>query len=163
MTNKIYRAVETSLLFQDSGGDIVISLNNLSTGAGRISGRKDRGVGSIPIRYRWRAVFQTKTGTNPTLGTSIELYLAESDGTLMDGTLGTADAALTTDKRKNLMLIDSVIVDVATPDTNFIGSGIVEIYDRYFSIGVWNATNVNLKDTANISNITLTPMPDELQ
>ena len=162
MPNKIYRAVETSITFQDSGGDAVITLQGLGYGAGRISAQYDRGAGSKPARYNWKAVFQYASA--PQVGETIELYIAESDGTYVDGNVGTADAALTSDKRKNLTLIGLVIVDTTAADTNIIASGICHIWQRYFSLGVWNASSGdNLKNTANASKVIFTPMPDEVQ
>lgn len=162
MANKIYRASETAITFKDSGGDAVITLQNLAFGAGRISAQYDRGTGSKPARYKWKAVFQFATA--PELGEVVELYLAESDGTYVDGTVGTADAALTTDKRRNLRPIGAVIADTTSTATNVIGSGIVEIWERYFSVGVWNAADAeNLQNTANVNLIIFTPMPDEIQ
>lgn len=162
MANKIYRAVESSITFQDSGGDVVITLANLGYGAGRISDRYDRGAGSKPMRYKWKAVIQFES--NPAVGQTVELYIAESDGTYVDGNVGTSDGQLTSDKRRNLTLIGLVVVDVGTAGTNIIASGVCHIWERYFSLGVWNATaNANLKNTANASRVIFTPMPDEVQ
>lgn len=162
MANKVYRAAETSLTFKDSGGSAVITLQNLAYGAGRISARYDRGAGSLAAKYQWRGVFQFETA--PVVGELIEIYIAESNGTDVDGNIGTADAALTSDKKRNLTLVGCVQVDTTATATNIVGSGICWIYDRYFSVGVWNGSaGDNLKNTANTSVITLTPYPDEIQ
>ena len=163
MPNKVYRAVETAITFRDSGGDVVITLQNLAFGAGRVSARYDRGAGSLAQLHEVRAVVQFETA--PALGESVEIYLFQSDGTYMDGTLGTSDAALTTDKRKNGQFIGSVIVDTTSVATDIIASfQNVPISARYYSIGVWNASaGDNLENTANASRIIVTPMPPELQ
>ena len=162
MPNKIYRAIETTLSFRDSGGDAVLSLINLGFGAGRVSARYDRGVGSLSRLYYWRAVMQFETA--PVLAEMVEIYLFESDGTYMDGTLGTADAALTSDKRKNGKLIGVVVVDTISVTTDIVASGLCLINERYFSVGVWNGSAAdNLENTANASRINLTPVPDEIQ
>lgn len=160
-TNKIYRTAESAITFKDSGGSAVITLQNLAAGAGRVSARYDRGSGSKPVRYRWRAVIQFDSA--PAVGEQIEIYLFESDGTYVDGTIGTSDAALTTDKRKNGHLIGCVIVDTTSHSTNIVASGIVEIYDQYFSVGVWNGSAADaLKNTANTSSVELQAMPDDI-
>jgi len=162
MPNKIYRAVETATTFRDSGGDVVFTLQNLATGAGRVSARYDRGAGSLARSHEVTAVIQMETAG--VVGQAVELYLLQSDGTYMDGTLGTSDAAMTTDKRRNGMLIGSVIVDTTSTATDIIARfQDVPISSRYYSIGVWNATADNLEDTANASRIIVTPMPDEIQ
>ena len=61
MANKIYRAVETPLVFRDSGGDVVLTLQNLAAGAGRVSAQYDRGDGSKPQYHEVTAVFQMET------------------------------------------------------------------------------------------------------
>jgi len=162
MTQKIYRAIETAITFKDSGGDAAITLQNLGFGAGRISARYDRGAGSKPMRYKWKAVVQFETA--PAVGETVDLYKAESDGTYADGNVGSSDAALTSGQKKNLTLIGQVVAQTADAATNFIASGICMIWERYFSLGVWNASaGDNLKNTANVSVVTFTPMPDELQ
>lgn len=162
-TSKIYRAVETALTFKDSGGSAVITLQNLGFGAGRVSARYDRGAGSLAKLFKVRAIVQFETA--PIVGEAVEIYLFENDGTYGDGTLGTADAALTSDKRKNGMLIGAVIVDTTSTGVDIVGSfSDVPICDRYFSVGVWNASaGDNLKNTANVNLVIVTPMPDESQ
>ncbi len=162
MTNKIYTASETAITFKESGGDAVITLINMGYGVGRISAQYDRGVGSKPMRYSWKGVFQFETA--PVVGELVELYLAQSDGTKVDGTVGTSDAALTGDKRRNLDLIGVVVVDTTSTATDIVASGICYIWQRYFSVGVWNGSaGDNLENTANANYITFTPIPDEVQ
>ena len=162
MANKIYRALETAITFRDSAGDVVLTLQNLAASAGRISARYDQGAGSKSRIWQWRAVIQFETAA--AIGETVEIYLAESDGTYQDGVLGTSDAALTSDKRRNLKLLGVLTADTTATATDIIASGLCVITDRYFSIGVWNASAAdNLENTANASRIILTPMPDELQ
>ncbi len=162
MPNKIYVAEETPITFQDSGGTVVITLQNLAFGVGRISARRDRGTGSKAGRHKWKAKIQFETA--PIIGEVVEIYLSESDGTYADGTPGTADAALASDKRRNLKLIGRVIVDTISVTTDIVASGVFMLYERYYSIGIWNASaGDNLENTANASIITITPYPDEIQ
>lgn len=162
MPNEILRVLGTTLSFRDSGGDATLTLQNLAFGAGRVSARYDRGAGDKPRIYHWRAVVQFETA--PIVGELVEIYLFESDGTYMDGTLGTSDAALGTDKRKNGKLIGVVVVDTTSTGTDIVASGMCLINERYFSIGVWNGSaGDNLKNTANTSRVNLTPVHDEIQ
>ena len=163
MANKVYRAIETPVVFRDSSGDVVISLLYLDIGTGRVSAQKDRGAGSIAQLHEVIGVFQFETA--PALGEAIEIYLFQSDGTYVDGTLGTADAVLTSDKRRNGMLIGSVIADTTATATDIVGRfQNVPISSRYYSIGVWNASAADrLKNTANACRVIVTPMPDEIQ
>ena len=162
MPNKVYRAVEAAITFRDSTGDVVITLNNLATVAGRVSARYDRGAGSLAQLHEITGVFQMET--DGVVGQAIEIYLFESDGTYMDGTLGTADAAMAADKRRNGMLVGAVIVDTTSAATNIIARfKDVPITSRYYSVGVYNATEDSLKATANTSRVIVTPMPPELQ
>ena len=166
MPNKVYRAVETAITFRDSTGDRVLTLNNLDavggTNPGRISAQYDRGAGSLAQLHEITGVFQMETAG--VIGEAIEVYIFESDGTYMDGTLGTSDAALTADKRRNGMLIGAVIVDTTETATDIVARfKDVPITSRYYSIGVYNATADNLKATANASRVIVTPMPPELQ
>ena len=162
MANAIYRAYGTTLSFRDSGGSAVLTLQNLAFGAGRVSARYDRGAGSLPRLYHWRAVVQFETA--PIVGELVEVYLYESDGTYADGTIGTADGALATDKRKNGKLIGVVVVDTTSTGTDIVASGMCVINERYVSVGVWNGSaGDNLKNTANASRVNLTPVNDELQ
>jgi len=162
MANLVYRAIETPIVFRDSGGDVVITLQNLGFGVGRVSARYDRGAGSKARWYEWRAVVQFESAA--ALGEVVELYLFPSDGTYMDGVLGTADAALGTDKRRDGQWIGNVVADTVSTATDIIASGQCYINSRYVSVGVWNASaGDNLENTANASRIILTPVPDELQ
>lgn len=162
MANKVYVAPETALTFCDSGGDVVMTLQNLAAGAGRLSARYDRGAGSKPGRYHVRGVFQFETAA--VVGEVVEVVIAESDGTYADGGVGTADAALTAGQKLNLNFACAVKAQTTDTATNFIGSGIVMICSRYISVGVWNYSAAdNLENTANASRVILTPIPDEIQ
>lgn len=162
MTQKIYHIPESPITFKDSGGDVVLTLQNLGFGAGRISARYDRGAGAQPALYRWRAVIQWEN--NPAASDYAEIVLSTSNGTLADGNVGTTDAALTAAQKSNCEVIGVVKAEAAAGSTNRISSGTFELYDRYFSIGVWNGSaTMNLKNAANVSYIEVTPIPPQIQ
>lgn len=163
MANKVYRATETPVVFRDSGGDVTMTLQNLGFGAGRVSAQKDRGAGSLAMLHEIIAVVQFETA--PIVGETVDIYIFQSDGTYVDGTVGTSDAALTSDKRRNGMFVGSVVVDTTSTATDIVARFVdVPITSRYYSMGVWNASaGDNLENTANASRIIVTPMPPEIQ
>jgi hypothetical protein len=162
MPTKIYVAPETPVTFKASGGTVVFTPQNVASAAGRISTQWDRGTGSKPGWYEWRA--KTKAGSALTVGTQLEIYLATSDGTIVDGNLGTSDAALAAgDKRRNLQPVGSIVSDSTSSGEVQHGSGQVFIVARYVSVVWWNATGVTLTNTAGDHEFILTPIPDELQ
>ena len=162
MVSKIYRAIETAIRFKDTDATYTLTLNNLaaSTG-GRISDRVDRGAGSLPREYRWKAVMQFETA--PVVGEYVEIVLSQSDGTNEDGNVGTTDAALTAAVAANLDTIGIVKVQTVDADVDNIASGSFVIEERYFSIGVLNKAVDNLKATNDLSWVEVTPMPSESQ
>lgn len=160
MANLIYRAQETAIQFSDTDGDYVITLANLATATGRVSARVDRGVGSKPARYKWRASFQFQAGL--AVNQSVDIVLGESDGTYADGVVGTGDAALTEYQAANMQTIGKVYVQSATANTSFVASGTCWIMERYFCVGAFNYGAV-LRNLSNINRIIVIPMPDEVQ
>lgn len=161
MANLVYVARGTPIVFQESSGDVVITLLNMLTTVARVSARYDQGAGSTSEWWEWRATFQLDT--DPNLGESIDLYLAFSDGTLEDGDVGTADAAVLAPVLRNLTYIGSVIIQIGTATVDQRASGICRIPTRYFSVVVHNNTVDSLENTANVNTITMTPIPPEIQ
>ena len=163
MANKVYLALETPILFADSAQveDATMQLSALATNTGRLSARYDRGAGSGARLYEWRFRCQL-TGTN-IIGAAIELYAFTSDGTAADGGLGTADAALATDKRANGKPLGILVVDQTTTNTTMVASGVVLLVQRYVSIGLWNATTLPLRTDTSVHGVTLTPFSWEVQ
>jgi hypothetical protein len=162
LANNIYFVKGTPITFKDSGGTAVITLSNLGFGAGRVSAQYDKGADPLPAYYLWQGIFQYATA--PQVAEVVEVYAFPSDGTFVDGTVGTADAALTTEKRRNGLWIGNVVVDMTSTNTDTVKSNKIELPWRYFSIGVWNASSAdNLRNSANTSQIILTPYYAQLQ
>jgi len=162
VANKVYRAIETAVRFKDTDATYTLTLNNLaaSTG-GRISDRVDRGAGSLPRLYRWKAVMQFETA--PVVGEYVEILISQSDGTNEDGNVGTTDGALTEAVAANLDTIGIVRVQTTDVDVDNIASGTCLIEERYYSVGVLNRAVDNLAAHNDVSWVELTPMPDEIQ
>jgi hypothetical protein len=167
MANKVYRALETAIIWKTSAGTAVLTMTSLANNAGRIGAQVDRGAGSSAARYLWR--LRTKLGATTTsvvLGNTLSVYLATSDdGTVIDGAQSTADAALSSlEKRRNLQFLGVVEVDkTAAAGDQYIGSGICEIANRYISPVIINEVGNTLSATATDHEFDLIPIPDEVQ
>jgi hypothetical protein len=161
MPNQVYYAPGTPVTFKASGGTVTFTPQNMSHTAGRISAQWDRGAGSLPALFEWRA--KTKVSSAAAIGTRLEIYLVTSDGTIIDGNLGTSDAAFADgNKRANLRTLGSIPCD-STTDTVQMSSGIVEIRSRYISVVWWNQFGQVLTNVAGDHEFILTPVPDEIQ
>lgn len=170
--NKQYLLPDTTnaKTFADSaqsptGGTFTLSA--LASGAGRISARydkdaiKDSTSGAMPYLFELRCHVQL-TGTN-IVGAQVEFYIAESDGSNPDGEIGTSDAALTTDKRRNLKLAGILNVDQTTTNTTMSAAWKIEIRQRYYSVGIWNATTLPLRTDTSVHGCKVTPMTPQMQ
>ena len=160
--SKQFVAPVTAISFQDSGGTVVLAWNGVAAGAGSSSARYDKGAGSQPAQYWWSCSVSL-TGTNVP-GAMVEIYVSLSDGVHADGALGTTAAALASaDKRRDLKLVGTVIVDQAASNVTMTASGMAWIPTRYFSVAFWNATTLPLQAVANTSSCTFVPSPFEMQ
>lgn len=162
MASKVYNAPETAITFKASGGTVVFTNTSVANAAGRISAQWDRGAGSQPGLYKWRAT--TKAGAALVVGNVLEIYFATSDGTIEDGNQSTSDAAFSaTDKRRNLQPVGTIVADSTSNGEVQNGSGVVEILDRYVSVVWWNALGQTLSGSAGDHIFTLTAEPPENQ
>jgi hypothetical protein len=162
MANKVYVARETAIVWSDTAGDLVMTLNNLAAGAGRVGAQKDWGAGSTSEWYEWRLTVQFETA--PVVGETVDIYLSTSDGTEEDGQEGDADAALgSTNSLKNMTFIGSGVVTSMDADHDMTASGICRIATRYVSPVIHNNTADNLQATNDTGEFTLTPIPPEVQ
>lgn len=163
MAQKIFREIETSLLFADSAQTPAenLTLTNLLAGAGRVSARHDFTVTGSRI-FEWRATFQMATAG--VIGETIDIYLSTSDGTNPDGEEGTADAALgSTDKLKNMHYIGSVVIDTTSINVDITSSGRFDLNARHASVVVHNNTADALRTDTSVHGVKITPVPDEIQ
>lgn len=145
----------TPIVFTDTGGDVVFDVTGLANGVGRISARKDLGA----VRDRAAELRCTFQGDSAMVaGAAVEIYLAWSDGTNPDGELGTADAALVTDKRLNLDRAMTLFVDQTATDTNMTASTEITLQSRYVQTGMWNASGVTSEAGAGTTKCTIIPL-----
>lgn len=162
MANLVHQNEGTIISWKDSGGTLVITLQNLATVSGRQGARHDFGVDARSPRFAWRLGVEFET--QPVVGEAVGIYAKTSDGTDPDNDDGTGDAAVSAeDKLKNLMRIGTLVVDEAIVDVQMAASGLIMLPHRYFQPVIWNFTADNLQDTANINVFTLAPVPFEIQ
>ncbi len=148
----------TPITWAASGGTRVITLASVANGAGRIGAQHDRTAGVQPTLYLWE--LEIKCATAPTLRRGALLFVAQAHtSALVDGNLGTADAAVSSrDRLANLLPCGVVIIDEANAARSFKASGLVEITARYFSPVVWNDTAVAFSSTATDFTLRFTPV-----
>ena len=160
-TNKIYYTPGTAKTFKNTGGDVTLTLKNVANGAGRLSAQLDRGAGSLPARYKVEVVM--KYAANVTIGLVSRIYLhaAENGSALVDG--GTSDASIAAETQFGNFAFIGQNAAAALSVGPFYSSHIVEIYGRYVSVGVWNASGQATENLDGSSYVVLTPIPDDVQ
>lgn len=158
MARNIYYTPGTVVTFKASGGDVTFTPTSLASGAGRISAQWDRGSGSQPFLYVWRAA--TKAAAALALGAQLNIYFATGDGSVVDGNLGTSDAAVSSSgKLNNLWYVGSISADTTSVESQY-ASGICEIRARYVSLIWFSSLGQALSGTAGDHWFSLTPVPD---
>jgi hypothetical protein len=164
MANKIYGNSEAAITWKSTGGSAQITCTSLANNAGRVGAQFDRGAGARALRFIWELQF--KCAATPTLGNMVSVYLAvaQDDATIPTGNVGQADAALSAlDKRRNLIFLGVVEIDVASTALQ-CGSGLTaEIPHRYLSLVLVNESGAAFSSTATDTLFTMTPIPDEVQ
>ena len=164
MANKVYIQEETAKTWSDAttGGDYVMDLGSLAPDNVKVGAQCDLGAAPRADQYAYKFVIDG-FDTAPVVGETVDLYLAFSDGTYVDGDVGTADAAGFTADLPNLMYLGSASVQTTTAADNLIISGLVNIPFRYVSPVVHNNTADALLGTSDAHKFILTPVPPEVQ
>ena len=162
MANKVYIQEETSKTWTDTGGDYALDLGSLAADGVRVGAQCDLGAAPRADQYIYKFVVDG-FDTAPVVGKTVDLYLAYSDGTFVDGDVGTSDAAGFTADLPNLMYVGSASVQTTTAADNLIISGLVNIPFRYVSPVVHNNTADALLGTSDAHKFILTPVPPEVQ
>ena len=158
MPNKIYLAPETAQTWTDSGGDYTLTLASLAADGVRVGAQHDLGSASRSRLYAWRFVVDG-FGTAPVVGETVDVYVATSDGTYVDGNVGTSDAAGSTVALPNLLFLGSATVQTTSTTDDLVISGQVELSHQYVSPVIHN----NTADALSGGRFILTPVPDEIQ
>ena len=152
---------ETTKTWTDTGGDYAMDLGALAADAVRVGTQGDLGAAPRADQYSWKLVIDG-FDTAPVVGETVDLYLAFSDGTYVDGDVGTSDAAGATVDLPNLLFLGSAVVQTTTAGDNLIISGMVQIAQRYVSPVIHNNTQDALLSTADSHKFILTPVPPEV-
>lgn len=166
--NKVWRVQGTRITFLDSGATGgTLTLAALANGTGRYSTRFNKstisGATATQQPFDWDIDCTFQVNVNPNVvGNAIEVYVIKSDGTRTQGNLGATDAALVTDKRKNLTFVGILALDQTTQNTSMTGIWQVEIREPSFSIGVWNESGGALNGGA-VNSCGATPYSLEIQ
>jgi hypothetical protein len=157
----------TSIIWGESGGSGVtntLSLDALANGSGRMSASVD--LGSV-FEDEYVLEVRVETGTAPTAGTTVEVYLAYStDNSNWPGKVTGSDAAYPTTVANNklqLGLPASILVATNDSNTTLKQNGvIVRPAGRYVVAVVVNLLGQAFRDEATASNndsrVILTPL-----
>jgi len=158
---QILSFLDAPLIWQDSGGSAVITLNNLAANVGRVGTQIDRGLGLLPRWYLLQGKFEK--GVAGVVGQIITVGIFLSDGTNVDGNVGVADAALTATQMLAAYVTLEVVVTTTSTNTPIVQSKLVEIPPmQYISGGVINSVTGLLRATNNACRIALFPFHDEV-
>lgn len=167
MANKLYQIGETSQVFGSEGGDDVAwSTENIADDAGRQSAFLDLGAMTTARAYRFGLRTYTQFEPTPTIDEILAFHAKTSDGTHPDNDDGTGDAAVSAlDKLNNLAQIASIVVDQAAADIEMVKAVMLELWDRYFGLAMWNTSGAATRNDTPFGHTKaiLTPIPPELQ
>lgn len=145
-----------------TGDGNLLTLNGLSSGAGRISDIHDWGVAPRPDEYL--CLFQYLTTAAPSAKAPAKVYIAEGlddDSGTLSGNLSTVDAAISAED--NLRSLKHV----ATIQTNSSGSeyqrGAFKFRSaaRYIQVAVWNGVDGTFVGNNTDSYIDIQPIYDD--
>ena len=162
MASAILQQIGASVTFS-STGDVLFSPASTPFGEGWKSDLWDRGASPQSADYSWRAKTKLASGT---IDEVLELYMATSDGTIVDGTISPGDANLPSsnvDALKNMLYMGKLIVD-KTGSISIQSSGNFTMTERYGVLVFWNATTAStLTATASDHAIIIKPVYPEAQ
>lgn len=163
MPNKILVNTGAPVTWSPSGGTYLLSCTSLANGAGRIGAQHDLGAGVTDRLCEWE--FRFRSATTPSIGEVVRVYIATGrGGTYTAGSLGTADAAVSSeDLLRNTDPLGAVEVDAASTTKDFVRRGLLYVRARYLSPIIWNASGVAFSATAGHMEFTIWPSSDEVQ
>lgn len=168
MANKLYGASEAATKWTDTTGDLALTFNNLSFGAGRQGATLDLGAitSAKADLYAYELLIQWETA--PIVDEVVRLWLKRSvDNSAWDNDDGTGDIALShLNKVKNCLPLLPAVCDEASADINTVSRGVFYLPRniRYVAPIVYNASaGDNLQATNNVCHFKLWPVPPELQ
>lgn len=151
----------TPIIFKSTGG-VLLTPTSITSGAGRISDRADRGATTKPLEYEWECI--VKTAAAATIGRTLRLFAIQSSAATgaagTDGGFSHSDAVLgSIELLRNLTPIGIVQADTTANPGTFTGRGFCWLTARYIQAAIWNDLNATLSATATDFTLTLTPIP----
>lgn len=159
-TNKIYQTPGTAVVFKNTGGDVVLTLKNIGNGAGRISAQWDRGAGALPVRLKVEVALKYGSAVTVGLGSRIYAYGTQTSANV---DVSTSDADLGAETQVDNFAPVGINIASLNAVGPFHSSHIIEVYGRYVSFAVWNASGQTLDNADGTSYITVIPFPDDIQ
>ena len=156
MANEIYTVFGTPVTFKSSGGTVAFTPTGVATVDGHKSALWTVGTTPQPVEFAWRA--KTKWQNTPILGEALNIYIATSDGTIIDGTTTAADAAFTDiDALPNMLYVGSLIADMVTTDS-VQASGVFRMHALEGVLVWWNTGSECLSATGGDHEFIATPI-----
>jgi len=153
----------TAITFADSGGTVTMAFSAKASGGGQTSALSDLGAGAHVSLFQAQCSISL-TGTN-VVGQGLEYYVVTSqDGATLDGGVTANAAWATSDKRRNLTWIGTLVVDQVTTNTTMIAT-FRNIYlpARYFALGFFNGSALPVETSTTKHKCVFTPMPIQMQ
>ena len=101
----------------------------------------------------------------PTLKLALDVHSRTSDGTSPDNDDGTGDVALSSsDKLNNLDFVRSMLVDEAAANIVTVISGTIrDLNERHVGFTGENNSGATINATDSNTQLSLSPMPDQIQ
>lgn len=159
-TNAVYQKAGTAVVFENTGGDVVLTLKNVANGAGRQSAQWDRGGTILPVLLKVEVTMKYAAGVTIGLGSRIYVY---GTGTSANVDNGTSDAAIAAETLLNNFAYVGANLASANTVGPFNSSHLVEVYGRYISFAVWNASGQTIENVDSSSLIRVTPYFSDIQ
>jgi len=163
MPNAIKMQEGSLFSFKETGGSALWTAKNTATAHGRLSTQLDLGAPPRPKWHRWTLISKFQTAV---VGAFVRPYLVEADSnatTYQDGAVGITD----TDLAAETLLIGAAKplgpLYVHSAVGANVWSGKVQIFARWVSFALWNATSVSLTNTAADHEFLLGTRYDEIQ
>lgn len=166
MANEAYVKENTTLLISGaSGADYAWSMEGVTTANGRVSAQIDLGASPRPAWFSWACKLQFQA--TPTQGLGVALFKGgapSSDATMIDGDVGSTDAALADiDMRRNLVQFGYVVSENAAANELCIASGNFYHPHRYLTLVGFNESGATLNATDTNFVFYLTPLSWQAQ
>jgi hypothetical protein len=157
----------TPVVFAAAGlGDVLWTPASTALAHGRLSAVWDRGVGHLPVRYRWLA--SVRWVATPAANDRWSLWFvtadAAADPAQTDGALTLGDADLSTENELLANASPFGTILATANDKLFLSSGVIDLFSRYLAIAGWNGSSTKaLTATPGDFFLRLEPIPPVIE